>query len=232
VPVDDIFGGYRGEHYPTFAEVVELDDGGRACIGHRNRVTSTWTWAIPSPDVLDYMTDVLNGRPVVELGAGNGYWAWMLSQYGIDVNAYDIAPIGHADSWFSRKKKDQLLDETDWKDDHPPREFHPVKKGSIEVLRKRVNANRVLFLCWPPYSSDFAYQAVKEFQGDTVIYIGEPAGGCTADWKFFGLMEGIDDRWGDDDEPIPGQEWERIGHVPLVQWSGIHDALYVYRRIQ
>jgi hypothetical protein len=35
---------------------------------------------IPSPEALARIITVLDGRPMVEIGAGNGYWAWLLNQ--------------------------------------------------------------------------------------------------------------------------------------------------------
>lgn len=221
LPPDDLHLRF-GESYPTTFEEV---DG--VLIPHRSRVTSRWTWAIPSPAVLEFFVKTLDGRPVVELGAGNGYWAWMLSQYGIDVNAYDIAPLEDEESWF----KTSLMTEHGWDAGVKAEKFHLVKRGSVEVLAEPENADRVLFLCWPNYNTDFAYEAVKAFRGDTVIYIGEGAGGCNADDQFFALMTGEDYRWSSDDEPpLPDQEWEEVAFQSMTQWAGMHDNVYVYRR--
>jgi len=43
--------------------------------------------------------------------------------------------------------------------------------------------NRTLFLCWPPLSSDMAYNALRNYTGSTVVFVGKP-GGCTGDEAF------------------------------------------------
>ena len=62
-----------------------------------------------------------------------------------------------------------------------------MKKAGTKVLLDTDPA-RVLFLSWPNYNTDFAYKALKRFQGDTVIFLGEDAGGCTGDEKFHQLL--------------------------------------------
>lgn len=231
VPHDPLFAttwdGKEGEFTPTAypRSLSDFRDG--KYIGYRSRATALWTWAIPSPESIAYILGVLNGRRVVELGAGSGYWAWLLSQCGIKVNAYDRAPVGHPESWFSGKVLEELGE------DLVPNEWHPVQRGSVEVLDLTENRSRVLFLCWPDYSTPFAYEAVKAFHGNTVIYIGEGPYGCNADESFWELMEG-ESSWRAEDEPehVPiEQEWRRIDYGPLTQWAGLHDNLVVYERI-
>jgi hypothetical protein len=192
---------------------------------YRRRVTSRWTWAIPSPEAIEFILRHLDGRSVVEMGAGAGYWAWLLAQSGVNVNAYDNAPVGHENSWFNGK---HVKDE-EWSKHFPIKPYHPVRDGGVEVLGEPENADRVLFLCWPTYDTDFAYEAVRAFQGDTIIYIGEPAGGCTGNAMFWALVDGYEP-WGDEETPLPDQEWTEVDEMRMPQWSGINDVLTIYER--
>jgi hypothetical protein len=228
VPHDDLFASIRpqdGQFRPS--SYGNLLSGGPA-IPYRSRVTTRWTWAIPDPDTLQFIFETLDGRPVVEIGAGNGYWAWLFAQMGVEVLAYDKSPVGTEDSWYSAEKIQQMG--SDWRSIEPE-EFYPVQQGGPEVLSE-IDSEHVLFLSWPPYSGSMAYDAVKAFKGDTVIYIGEGNGGCTADWRFFALMEGSEDPWGkpEDEADVPAQEWEEVTYHPIVQWGGINDYVTVYTR--
>ena len=193
-------------------------------VDHRTWVTSQWAWAIPDPQVITFIVEWLAGRSVVELGAGSGYWAWLLAQSGVDVRAYDRAPIGHEDSWFKGTRGSRSAQST-----APPKEWHPVFEGDESVLALPENADRVLFLCWPNYNSTFAYDALKAYQGDYVIYVGEGDGGCNGDDLFWMLVEGATP-WLDDVVPHIEQEWDRDASCQMIQWSGIHDNLTIYKR--
>lgn len=203
----------------------QIPKTGANFVFHRSRVTGKWTWAIPAPLSLAWIAERLDGRPVVELGAGNGYWAWCLSQMGVDVVAYDIAPIGFEHSWFHPNEDDP----DGWYGN--PQEFYPVKQGGVEVLTE--HPDRVLFLCWPNYDTSFAFDAISTYGGSEFIYIGEGSGGCNADWQFWAVVAGDGDPWGKPDGvTVPPRAWKRVDSGPLLQWSGLHDGLDQYRRMR
>lgn len=229
VPHDDMFGYQRSGFTPAAYNLKgDRKDGGYRFF--RDHVTALYTWAIPSPESIAFIVATLDGRPVVEIGAGSGYWAWLLAQSGVDVNAYDIAPIGHPKSWFTNEKVDARLGVNH---DREIKEFYPVYPGGPEMLQAE-NPNRVLLLVWPTMDN-WAAEALRQFRGDTVIYVGEGSGGCTADSDFFTLVGDECCCWGDEDEKCPHADteplFERVEYGPLTQWSGLHDNLVVYRRI-
>ena len=124
-------------------------------------------------------------QPVLDLGSGRGYWAWQLEQRGVRVLAEE--PERYAWHW---RRPDRSNAERSLPRDH------------------------ALLFCWPTYADRWAYHRLREYQGDTVIYIGEH-GGCTAEALFHQLL----------DERFAG-----VGTVAIPSWDGIHDQLYVYRR--
>jgi hypothetical protein len=74
---------------------------------------------------------------------------------------------------------------------------------------------RALFLCWPSYRDPFAARALTAFAGAVLLYVGEPAGGHTADDAFFEQL---------------AREWLCVEEVALPNWPGTRDSLTVYRR--
>lgn len=244
VPHDDLMGGLRRDDFsPASYDLNALKRGARDMRVFRDEVTAMWAWAIPDPGVLNFLYERLRGCAVVEIGAGNGYWASLLAQMNVDVNAYDTAPMGHPGTWFETPDDSNavVLDGHNYAHamrqstlekmalrGYTPKEHHPVKVGGPEVLDLPENEDRILFLCWPPYGSDMAAEALKRFKGDLVIYIGEGGGGCTADDNFFSLVG--HEVW-DDEGERPAQIFKEIDFHHMVQWSGIHDDLYVFERI-
>lgn len=135
----------------------------------RDHLAVHYAWSIISPGDVTWMAEQLDGRAVVEIGAGSGYWAWQLEQAGVDVAAYDP---------------------------HPPAEDNPYCKGGsyTTVLRDDASAvkhhqDRALLMVWPPYGGEHARHALSVYEGDLFFYAGEGWGGCTADDGFYELLE-------------------------------------------
>lgn len=137
--------------------------------------------------------------PIVELGAGTGYWAYLLRNRGVDIEAYDLAPPDRAPNAYKFE----------------PRIWTEVKTGGVEVLDQY--PDRALFLCWPGYKDTFADEAVRAYTGQVLIYVGEDAGGHTANAAFFERLE---------------RDWVRSEQLAIPQWSGAHDHLSIFRRGQ
>lgn len=112
-----------------------------------SRSVAIWKYgfAIPNEEALQAIIDLK--RPIVEIGAGIGYWAYLLQQYGVDIVAFDTKN-GH---WFE--------DSRYWTE---------VIKANCKILQQY--SDRVLFSCWPYY---YLSQAEDHYKGDTMIYIGE-----------------------------------------------------------
>ena len=158
----------------------------------RSRLVEKYAWAIPDERAIRL---IVKYSPIVEIGCGTGYWARLITDNGGIVFPFDSHVPGIDTNPYRHKVT-----------------YVDILKGSIEVLDKLKNFN--LFLCWPPMDS-FAYDALRRYQGDTLIYIGENEYGCTADRKFFKELN----------------KWKMIVKHRLPRWYGIHDYLTIYKRI-
>lgn len=133
----------------------------------RFHLTTRCTYAVPNTEAIMAIAELQ--MPVVEIGAGNGYWAWMLEQAGVDVVAFDTAIYDKDNHWC--------------KCDH----WTKVLFGGHERLPER--SDHALILCWPTYSDPMAIDCLHAYSGDHLIYIGESEGGCCADDEFFSVLE-------------------------------------------
>lgn len=124
----------------------------------RKKLIWAFSWAIPSPEVIEAICFY---SPLVELGAGTGYWAWLLEQKGAEVVAYESEP-------------------------RQPPHWHSILKGSPEIVSQY--SQHTLFLCWPPYDLPMAEQALRFYSGNFLIYIGEWLG-RTANSNFHQMLE-------------------------------------------
>jgi len=122
-----------------------------------------YSWAVPTPEALEVIKSY---GPIVEMGAGTGYWAALLRFAGVDVLAYDKAP--------GDNEQAAML----WTE---------VLEGSPSVLRE-VDPCRNLLLCWPPYHGSMGSESVRAFRGERILYIGEREGGCTGDEEMHRIL--------------------------------------------
>jgi hypothetical protein len=143
---------------------------------------ATYAYAIPSPETIEWLSNVCDGRPIVELGAGRGYWASQLAHAGNAVSAYELEPpdTGENVSFPKAAGQNDL--------------WHPV--SHIDGLQVDDHSDSVLFLCWPPGWGDtmasVALDAFERAGGEQLVFVGEPKGGKTGDDAFF---DALTDRW-------------------------------------
>lgn len=123
---------------------------------HQKRVdlTKEYSFAIPNRKAIRAIADM---SPVVEIGAGTGYWASLVAQAGGRIEAFDRALVRNGYKFKTH--------------------HHPVKEGTETVLDNYDQA-WTLLLCWPCYNEPFAFNALSRFRGDNLVYVGEWAGGC------------------------------------------------------
>ncbi|MBS1722787.1 MAG: hypothetical protein JSS66_07385 [Armatimonadetes bacterium] len=167
----------------------------------RDRCLEQYGFAVPSQEAIELLATL---SPLVEMGAGLGYWASLVEALGADIVAYD--------KYVNKRGKVKLYSSTKY-----GKPFLPVHKGTTEVLE--LHADRTLFMCWPPYDSPMAsdtLQAYLDHGGQTVVHVGEGPGGCTGDDRFFGLLE---------------EHMEETQTLDIPRWPGIRDYLSVWRRL-
>jgi hypothetical protein len=128
-------------------------------LGERRReLASLFSWAVPTDAALELLS---KHAPLVECGAGMGYWLALLRARGVDAIGYDRSRPGRKNA-FHR---------------HSRRPWTEIERESSVKAAKR-HGDRALVLCWPPYDDDAAsYEVLRAYRGDVVIHIGEGATG-------------------------------------------------------
>ncbi len=114
----------------------------------RMELVTKYSWAVPTEEAINSIADY-SKTGLIDFGAGSGYWASLISNKGINVNAID-----------------------NWTDKKPEHLFYPVKTGSYELLK--FQSDKVLMLVWVPQATDMALTALKTWNGKKLIYVGEP----------------------------------------------------------
>lgn len=130
--------------------------------------TSEYAWTITSPESVAFVAEHA-GPSVIDPMAGSGYWAYLLGQLGIDVQASDIKP-----------------GDSQW---HQTGTWVDVASLDAVTAVSGAHPSRVLLLSWPPYDQAIGASVLAAFRGDRVVYIGEGEGGCCGDDAMFSLLE-------------------------------------------
>lgn len=160
------------------------------CYSLRMALVRKFSWSVPDDFSLDLIASLK--MPIVEIGAGTGYWGWIFRQMGIECHLYDKKPgVNH---YVNHLWTEITTGDESCAANHP---------------------NSALFLCWPVYEDPMAFNALSQYRGDTVIYVGEPASGCCGDDNFFALLN----------EKFIEESFDR-----KISYYGIHDRIVIYRR--
>src|SRR5947209_8015315 len=82
----------------------------------REKCCRSYAFAIADPASVAFVANHIGPR-AIEIGAGTGYWAWQLSQHGVDIKAFDIAPPDRMPNFYFTPETQQrpMISLTSWK---------------------------------------------------------------------------------------------------------------------
>ncbi len=131
----------------------------------REKFLKEYGFSVPCREAIELLAKY---GPIVEIGAGSGYWARLMYMAGVDV----IATDAYESQWRFQVGK-----------------HYPVErqKGAAAV---KLWPSRTVFVSWPSYDDPWSYSAAKVMEvGRHLIYIGEGPSGCTGCDKLHELLE-------------------------------------------
>ncbi len=164
----------------------------------RSTLIQKYSFAIPTREAIK---GIIKYSPIVEIGAGSGYWAYLIEQYGGSIVAFDNDERNK--KWSKSSKQEEYF----------TKKWFPIKYGDEKEIDNY--PNHTLFLCWVEYCSDYGLNSLKRYKGKYFIHIAEPNGGCTDNNEFFEYLK---------------INFEEIKSFYIPQWYGIHDYLTIYKR--
>jgi len=157
-----------------------------------------YSYALPDEDLV---RRIAADAPIVEVGAGLGYWAWLLRQAGAEVRATDVRPPaqyydmrGRLASTPGRRPGRP----NDWLENRPA--WTLVEEADAAAAAAAAPETAALLIVWPPYADSMAAAALRAFRGAVVWYVGEGRGGACADVAFF---DELDEAWELDEVHAP-----------------------------
>ncbi|RDA91208.1 hypothetical protein CP533_3382 [Ophiocordyceps camponoti-saundersi (nom. inval.)] len=158
--------------------------------------------ATPSHESIEVLKRLAAGRPVVDVGSGNGYWSFLLRCYGLTVH-----PVDNMQSHWRVK----------WVDDTA------VMDGVAWLRRRAGGKDMVMLLVYPVVGVDGAFtrDLVGAFRGDTLAVVGTQNGN-----GYTGFRRLTMDQYMDQEHP----DWTRVVQIPLPSFPGKDEALFVFQR--
>ena len=169
----------------------------------RYKFVEDFGFVLLNESLINKISNFLKDKNVCEIGAGTGWLSHNLKKNGVDITPIDYKPGINSEFGFKTLHTQILNIE------------------GVKYLKE--NNPEVIILSWPDYDTNFASNILKNMkEGQILIYIGERAGGCTGDDKFFNLLS---------------KKTELNTITEFIQqdnlsWNGVHDNWYVYNIIK
>lgn len=141
----------------------------------RRELASLFSWGVPNERALQLLAA---HAPLIECGAGMGYWSALLRARGVDVLAYDAAPPGQSSNDYHRFARGPWT----------------AIEAQDSAAAARRHGDRTLFLCWPPYDDDAAsYAVLRAYRGGKLVFVGEGATGSVRFHRELALNWSLED---------------------------------------
>lgn len=117
-----------------------------------------YSWAIPNQRAINI---IKHFSPVIEIGSGKGYWASLLRNQGVEVEAFD-RHVYNVPATITKKNKNKT-----------PKLWTIVKKGDARMLMKKCYQKHTLMLCYPDEDSEMSMDCLERYDGEYLLHIGE-----------------------------------------------------------
>ena len=167
---------------------------------YRNAFKKYCSYSLPDERTI---TSLANAGPLVELGAGTGYWTWLINMAGGNCIATD--PSGKTPSnneWFPRGTRAWTKAE---------------KLTAYEALFKYPDRNALMV--WPCYSDSWFWALDKPVPQSAIYYVGEREGGCCLSTDDFVTLDKL------------GLKLKHLQHMPITTQShgSLQDSFWVFQ---
>ena len=148
--------------------------------------------------------------PIVEIGSGNGYWAYLLRCLGLTVLCVDNQLSSWRTMWIGDTIAMDGVAFLELRSAAARKAARPIEKGA---------SNAVLLLVYPQVSADFTARVIGAYEGDVVVVAGTQSGN-----GFTGFRDETIGAWMERERG----EFRKVVQVPLPSFAGKDEALFVF----
>ena len=155
---------------------------------------------VPSYESLEIIRQTTRKRTVVEIGSGNGYWAYMLRRMGVSVDAVDNMESEYRTMWIG----------------------DTISSDGVGYLTKQpTSRTAVLLLVYPIVGSNFTSRILETYKGDTIVIAGTQNGNGYTAFKEKTIEQHV---------AAEMVEFEKKVQIALPSFAGKDEALFVFER--
>ncbi len=154
----------------------------------------------PSYESLEVIKQLSKGKPVIEIGSGNGYWAFLLRRLGVDVQAVDNI-------------------ESEWRTTWIPDTI--VADGVAYLKKQQGGKDAILLMVYPVARSGFTASILESYTGDVVCVVGTQNRNGYTGFKDTTIEEYVGEK---------RLTFEKTVQIPLPSFAGKDDALFVFEK--
>jgi hypothetical protein len=148
-------------------------------------------------------------RPIVEIGSGNGYWAYLIRALGLTVIAVDNALSEWRTNWIG----DTIIADGVKFLETPPKEMSGPDLGGPGC------SNAILLLVYPQVSHNLTSRLINAFKGQTIVVAGtQNLNGYT------GFKEETIAQWMEREKP----GFKKLAQIPLPSFAGKDEAFFIF----
>lgn len=181
---------------------------------------TTYPEYVPTDNAI---TTITAYDPVIEIGAGNGYWAYVLDNTGCDIHATDKSPVnGSVKTTFTKYERAQSLHRTELTGEthtieHNENTLYEVKRRnwfdvSAATHDTIATTTDTVLLCHPP-ADTWTEELLEHISpSQHLIYVGQWYPGSDATPYFHYELT----------------NWELIETFPVYDWDTQHAHGYVF----
>jgi len=146
-------------------------------------------------------------KEIVEIGSGNGYWAYLLRKQGLTVHCVDNLLSAWRTMWIG----DTITaDGVAFLRSPPARLLPDIGKGAKDAI---------LLLVYPQVSADFTSKVINSYEGDTIIVAGTQNGN-----GFTAFKDELLGQWMERER----KDFKKSLQIPLPSFAGKDEALFVF----
>ena len=164
----------------------------------RRELAALFAWAIPDAGALAVLARY---APLLECGAGTGYWAALLRASGVDVEASRPDPAGRSREHATTTATASAMERG-----------AGGQRGQRGAGQPRAHPVSVLAA---HDDDDASYRALRAYRGDVLVYVGGGPDGPTGTVRFHREL---------------ALNWRAAEQALVPNWPGLRDRLVVYRR--